>query len=929
MTIWAYTNGFESGSLRSWGSPDAGAAVTSGAARSGDYGYNTSPSAAVENIEFTMDPAAVRKGIGRIYFRLNSTPGADYSIMSLGSTSDAWRFMIDSADNSLMAIAWVSSANVQEEHSDPLTQGVWYRLDFLTSGSSDGNEYMQWSLAADGDPAVAYTTLGPDASYPSGYTTWRLGSSSSETRDVDFDDALIIWNASSDESASLVAAYPLGDGYTRRIAPNGYGTASGDSSFAVTTGTLADSWQVLDGLPMETTADYISQTTIGTGDYLEYTFEDLASDGSEDSIQVVMPYYAQHSSGVSSNNFKVHIIDGATDNTAFSGAWLDSGGSPWAIYNNYGLNLEGTFSSGDRWAPGGDANEWTRARVNALLMRLGYSSDVIDVPRVPAVEFEVAIQSVVSEDEEPTDETGDVPRSGGGGVRTSRPPKPDLVWNIDHRHVPMDWDSATMTAPGGFDQMRGRVPIARMPDGSGQGSRIVARRPTGDILWMGSLVAPPKVSDGYALIEARGPVDAIRRRSKRLPYQVKGAQYWSDRESDPFNYSNSEKYELFSKGNSLGFKVVDDVSYTATRQAGYALFLQDWPIRRVAFTIHKTADMGNFDIYLQGTDDLGTLNDLEQWVLGSTNPDGTEVDYTLPVAYDTISLVVRSNTTHTPADNARFWLSDLRVNGKGVDDYTTTSEIIADLARRCDYDPGRIESSSLVAQPLDWSGAWDGLADYLAMLDDWTWVVEEDRATARGVRSDYFGGMRYSEWGRDGEGEWSGKIARGLDESVTMLPLYNRVTTYYESPPGLIQSLTTDAEDMTDEDYDDPLERRGVVAEYPQAVSLLNPQANSDLALAVNQTLLRRLAKQRVQGSVNVSRLSNGDPFSIRAGDTLDMTDFEVLGRKGKIPPQRIVGVTYKPDGTCTVQLGHDYHLDSFRQKHRRAPSRRDYTPTP
>jgi hypothetical protein len=288
----------------------------------------------------------------------------------------------------------------------------------------------------------------------------------------------------------------------------------------------------------------------------------------------------------------------------------------------------------------------------------------------------------------------------------------------------------------------------------------------------------------------------------------------------------------------------------------------------------------------------------------------------LDVWPDTLSLVVESQTTNTPAAKEKFWISDLHVNGIGIDDETTTSDIMVDLANRSDYDPDAIADSSLAALPLDWDSSWDQLADYLAGLDDWVWVVEEDSALKRGGRMQYFGGMRYNSWGRDGEGEWKGQIHKGIVEDLTLLPLYNRVSVVYESPPGVTQTFTTDVSDVAD--LDDPLARKGYVSEYPTPFRIAVPQFNNDLAASIGATLLRRLTKQRVQGTVKVTRLYNGQPFDIRAGDTLNITDFTP-----KIPPQRITEVTYNPDGTVDCSLERSFDLGIVMRKLQRGARRK------
>jgi hypothetical protein len=133
----------------------------------------------------------------------------------------------------------------------------------------------------------------------------------------------------------------------------------------------ANSWTRVDEVPATSTADYIKQITTGNTSYIELTFADTT----ETCINAVGAVIAYHSSAAGPNTGKTSIFNGSTENIVYSGNM----GTAGLTYRR------ATVSAG--------AGAWTAALVNALVARVGYSSDVSPVPYWDALllEYDVPI----------------------------------------------------------------------------------------------------------------------------------------------------------------------------------------------------------------------------------------------------------------------------------------------------------------------------------------------------------------------------------------------------------------------------------------------------------------------------------------------------------------------------------------------------------
>jgi hypothetical protein len=485
--------------------------------------------------------------------------------------------------------------------------------------------------------------------------------------------------------------------------------------------------------------------------------------------------------------------------------------------------------------------------------------------------------------------TGSGSATGGGQTRGQFLPRGETVlWTVDNVSTLVTWDGLTARANGGYEQAdliipaggdgrwRGSV-LRGAPQGMGQGSIVRAYRENGDILYEAKVAAEPQSFQGQTKFWTAGAVEDLRRKSERLPFQLAGGAGWVDRGSDPFNYGQSGKYQLFSKPGFVGWQIQNGNNYPASNKAGYALMISE----------HQ---FGNFDLELYTGTDAGALTLEKAWTVGSGHPDGDAIDYTIQNTGNTISLTLTQNGGgFTATANLRLWLTKLRMNGIGTDDSTTTSDVVAKLGNRLDYRTVDVQGSGSAALPLDWDGPWADLASQMADTDDWYWTVLADRT------QNQYGNLIYSAWGGDsGERTWKGTQGEGLDCNLTVLPRYNQVLVAYESPQGVPQTITRNASDQTD--LVDPLPDGDYP--FPDVFTFPDVQNDNGTALAIADAALRKLTQLRAQGTITVTRMLNGAPFDILPGDLIDIGGFVP-----DLPPQRVVSITYKPGGTADVSV--------------------------
>jgi hypothetical protein len=146
-------------------------------------------------------------------------------------------------------------------------------------------------------------------------------------------------------------------------------------------------------------------------------------------------------------------------------------------------------------------------------------------------------------------------------------------------------------------------------------------------------------------------------------------------------------------------------------------------------------------------------------------------------------------------------------------------------------------------------------------------------------------------------------MAHISNDSLQIMPLYNRSVTYGERPRGIPFHYGNSPGDFG---ITDPLRGAAFTYSYPEPTTLVHPQRSFTLAQNINQKVLQRMTKYRLQGSFDVSDFHGpGVPFDAKAGDLVVIGDF--------VPPvgaQRIASINYNSDGTATVTLDRYFDLE-------------------
>jgi hypothetical protein len=181
------------------------------------------------------------------------------------------------------------------------------------------------------------------------------------------------------------ANYPLGNHEVLVMRPNADGTHSftaGDFGFddagADVAVSATDVWTRLDDATIETigTTDSIRQKVANSVGYVEVGFEPAPRVLDAWGVQVHSVYDA---SAAGANTCWLKYNDGGTILDVYSNG---AAGGDFS-------NTTATFNSSHQaLAPSGGA--WTQAKLNALLLRWGYSTDVLDIPIKHGVMIEVA-----------------------------------------------------------------------------------------------------------------------------------------------------------------------------------------------------------------------------------------------------------------------------------------------------------------------------------------------------------------------------------------------------------------------------------------------------------------------------------------------------------------------------------------------------------
>lgn len=318
--------------------------------RNGAYSLRIADASGASTINAARAFTATNVVVARFAVRLSTLPGVNSNLAYVDSATDLV-FGYDSASQKFTLTVGASTGS----SASTISAGTWYVIDLrydlrsnphLGDWEIDGVAQGQVTRAAAATTANAFA-LG-DTATPGIYT-------------ANYDDIFV---------ANQPTAYPVGDGKVVRLVPNGVGTHNTPGNFRNDDGSAinATSWQRLDEVPMNSIADYVRQQTNGGTSYLEFSLENA----SETCIREISAVVAYHSANNPANNGKASVFAGPTESIMFSG--------DMSVTTIQYASVIATPAT----AP------WSQAAVDALLARVGYSTDTNPNPYWDAIMLEVA-----------------------------------------------------------------------------------------------------------------------------------------------------------------------------------------------------------------------------------------------------------------------------------------------------------------------------------------------------------------------------------------------------------------------------------------------------------------------------------------------------------------------------------------------------------
>lgn len=192
--------------------------------------------------------------------------------------------------------------------------------------------------------------------------------------DMYIDDTILSYTA---------ADYPIGaaadDGYSVKVlgfSPDSSGAHSftaGDfqdnvgNNIALPDG---DVHSFIDEVPITSTADYIKQVVVRSDGYIRFGFEDTGETNNALGVEVVSSQRAA----------------GANSKAAFN---LDDGGTLGTIYPLSTISFDSLIYNTKQFATAPSGGAWTKAKINALAARWGYSTVTTPNPYLDGVILEI------------------------------------------------------------------------------------------------------------------------------------------------------------------------------------------------------------------------------------------------------------------------------------------------------------------------------------------------------------------------------------------------------------------------------------------------------------------------------------------------------------------------------------------------------------
>lgn len=474
---------------------------------------------------------------------------------------------------------------------------------------------------------------------------------------------------------------------------------------------------------------------------------------------------------------------------------------------------------------------------------------------------------------------------------------------------------------GGYDQASGQLTERewREVGSPSQGAALVARS-EGSVVWAGRMAQPPQLKDGIASFTAVGHNAKADQRGMRLFIQSADMSQWVPYDADPHNvaggakYDHSRKWNVETTNHAIRFSLDRNQSLATGDGASVIFYAEGVDIQRVKWTQdYNTADQfPKLEIKVQRANGpTGAATNVTTGgapiSLGSGNNGGTfDISHAI-TGQDLILLMANCNDgTFTPnADKMVWMLTQVRVNSSitSADSYNA-SDVVTYIGGQLGWDTSGVTTSTFDVLPFDWeNGSWLDAMTYVADLED-NFVRVGDEA------------IEYDAWGTR---NWDVTQTGGANPDLQPKELSNQARVFYETGAGVSRKITRTT---TDVGITDPLAAAGITNTIE--ATLEDRQRNSSLAQNVADKLVRRYARQRYEGTIDivdaVANDGTDNPRLIRYGDTVTIQDWA--------PAQNLVlRVVEVNQGPTSVTVGLEQpvnlpaliaHTSSRRKHHRR-----------
>jgi hypothetical protein len=354
--------GFESGAVSQVGGGlfdsvvGAGASADAVTPRSGSYSLRiVDGGAAANNVAWNVTGNVVVARFGIRFAALPVGNVTELATVDAVAGSDL-RLSYDAATQRL-TLRFVGQPSVSA--SAPLVAGTWHLLDLRATLDSNPRT-ANWQF-----DSVAQTAATPSAEAGSTAAAVRLGSTVvADLYTANYDDAFV---------STTSADYPIGNGTTVALRPNGNGTHvnPGDFRHDDNSALNATTWTRLDEVPMTSALDFVRQRTTNVASYVELTIQDTALS----CLSAVSGVLAEDATGGGSSHGRTSVFDAGTERLVYDG-----------IMTVGGL----AYRSAIIPAGGG----WTTATLNGLIWRFGFSNDANPDPHWQSLMLEVATGTI-------------------------------------------------------------------------------------------------------------------------------------------------------------------------------------------------------------------------------------------------------------------------------------------------------------------------------------------------------------------------------------------------------------------------------------------------------------------------------------------------------------------------------------------------------